>query len=159
VKALTVRQPWAEAIACGAKLVENRSFSASYRGPLAIHAAKGWAEWGVYDERLLALWPKGGVGRFGYSLRHVPAYHGRPPSPFRAGVVLAVAELVDVHPAVGCCKPWGEDHYAASDGRRRSNVHHWVLEGVMRLDQPVPARGRLGLWTPDPDLLEELVAG
>lgn len=37
---LTVQQPWAELIASGIKLVENRCWSTDYRGPLAIHAAK-----------------------------------------------------------------------------------------------------------------------
>jgi hypothetical protein len=40
VKALTLWQPWASLIALERKLVETRSWSTSYRGPLAIHAAK-----------------------------------------------------------------------------------------------------------------------
>jgi hypothetical protein len=40
VKALTVRQPWASLIACGAKTIETRSWRTSYRGPIAIHAGK-----------------------------------------------------------------------------------------------------------------------
>src|SRR5258708_5270609 len=40
VKALTLWQPWASLIAVGAKTIETRSWSTSYRGPLAIHAAK-----------------------------------------------------------------------------------------------------------------------
>lgn len=163
MRALTVRQPWAEAIACGAKLVENRSMGTRYRGPLAIHAGKGWARWGFADQRLLDLWPRGGQDSPGYALRHVPAYHGRPPHPFVAGQVLAVAELVDAHEAVPtesgegcCCEPWGELRYAASDGRVRSGVRHWVLEGVVRLPEPLPAKGRLGLWTPDPELAEAI---
>jgi hypothetical protein len=38
VKALTVRQPWATLIIAGLKDVENRSWTTSYRGRLAIHA-------------------------------------------------------------------------------------------------------------------------
>lgn len=38
MKAITVRQPWAECIARGVKLVENRSRPTTHRGPLAIHA-------------------------------------------------------------------------------------------------------------------------
>lgn len=37
---LTVQQPWAWAIAAGAKRVENRSRSTSYRGWVAVHAGK-----------------------------------------------------------------------------------------------------------------------
>ena len=40
LRALTIRQPWAWAIAAGHKRVENRSWSTAYRGPLAIHAGR-----------------------------------------------------------------------------------------------------------------------
>jgi len=40
VKALTVAQPYASLIAANRKSVETRSWQTSYRGPLAIHAAK-----------------------------------------------------------------------------------------------------------------------
>jgi hypothetical protein len=40
MKALSLWQPWASAIAIGAKTIETRSWYTSYRGPLAIHAAK-----------------------------------------------------------------------------------------------------------------------
>jgi hypothetical protein len=39
MKALTLWQPWATLIANGTKTIETRSWSTSYRGPLAIHAA------------------------------------------------------------------------------------------------------------------------
>jgi hypothetical protein len=39
IKALTIRQPWAELILRGRKPLELRSWSTKYRGPLAIHAA------------------------------------------------------------------------------------------------------------------------
>lgn len=40
VKALTIRQPYAELICRKDKLVENRAWRTPYRGALAIHAAK-----------------------------------------------------------------------------------------------------------------------
>lgn len=39
LKVLTVRQPWASLIVCGAKNIENRTWSTSYRGPLLIQAS------------------------------------------------------------------------------------------------------------------------
>jgi hypothetical protein len=39
VRALTIRQPWAELIIRGEKDVENRSWKTDHRGPLLIHAA------------------------------------------------------------------------------------------------------------------------
>lgn len=39
MKAITIWQPWASLIACGAKRYETRSWPTKYRGPIAIHAA------------------------------------------------------------------------------------------------------------------------
>lgn len=39
MKALTLWQPWASLVALGVKSIETRSWSTSYRGQLAIHAA------------------------------------------------------------------------------------------------------------------------
>jgi hypothetical protein len=40
MKALTLWQPWATAIALGLKHYETRTWFVGYRGDLAIHAAK-----------------------------------------------------------------------------------------------------------------------
>jgi activating signal cointegrator 1 len=39
MKALTIRQPWARAVATGVKRIETRSWRTHYRGRLLIHAA------------------------------------------------------------------------------------------------------------------------
>ncbi|MFE4867655.1 hypothetical protein [Streptomyces sp. NPDC056682] len=36
------------------------------------------------------------------------------------------------------CSPWSDD-----------NAYHWTLDDVIALPEPVPAKGRLGFWTPD----------
>lgn len=95
VRAITVRQPWAQCIAIEAKTVENRGRPTSYRGEVAIHAGATRDAAGDRDSRVVSLW-------------------GRDPSiglPFRA--VVAVAQLTDCHAAVrrldgtSCCGPWG----------------------------------------------------
>ncbi len=40
MKALTICQPYAEMIARGEKVIENRTWPTPYRGPLVIHAGK-----------------------------------------------------------------------------------------------------------------------
>ena len=40
MKAITLWQPWASLLACGAKIYETRSWKTDYRGPIAIHAAQ-----------------------------------------------------------------------------------------------------------------------
>lgn len=44
MKALSVRPPWAWAIAHAGKRIENRSRRTTYRGPIAIHASKKLTE-------------------------------------------------------------------------------------------------------------------
>lgn len=51
MKALSIRQPWADAIIWHGKDVENRDWPTRYRGPVLIHAAKAWGE----EERLTLL--------------------------------------------------------------------------------------------------------
>lgn len=42
MKALSIRQPWADAIIWHGKDVENRSWPTNFRGPVLIHAGKAW---------------------------------------------------------------------------------------------------------------------
>lgn len=56
MKALTVRQPWAFAIAHLGKRVENRVWGTTYRGDLAIHAASIVDTHGVRLLRDMGFW-------------------------------------------------------------------------------------------------------
>lgn len=145
LRVITVRQPWAEAIAeaednPAAKLVENRSrgFPSQYRGLVAIHAGQAPSLTGARSPLVRDL-----LGT-GWSQRAA------------RGAVIAVADLVDVHPSAGCCRPWGEDTYPhGPSGEPVTQVTHLRLERVVSV-RPVEARGKLGLWRPDTDLLLEV---
>lgn len=52
LKALTVCQPYAELIARGEKVIENRTWETRMRGPLVIHAGKS-REWLDDDDECL----------------------------------------------------------------------------------------------------------
>lgn len=133
MRALTVRQPWAWAIAAGFKLVENRSQRTTHRGELAIHAGLTWSDRGGSDPRILGIAKTDADAVFR--------------SRFPLGAVLAVADLVDVHPDVGCCRPWGESSYEEAGGVVRTSVWHYVFDpDVAALAEPVPCKGALGLW-------------
>ncbi|MER7331617.1 MULTISPECIES: hypothetical protein [unclassified Micromonospora] len=147
VRAITVREPWASCIASGVKLIENRGAGTNYRGKLLIHTSQQTDNTAVHDGRVrAALWP--GVTDV---VQLYSALNG-----LDGGVVIAVAELVDVHtaediptltgPPGTCCEPWGE---RVHNGRY---AKHLVLANVRRLRHPVPARGALGLWTPPADI-------
>ena len=47
MKALSIKQPWADLVVLGIKRIENRTWKSNYRGPLAIHASKTFDEEGA----------------------------------------------------------------------------------------------------------------
>lgn len=81
MKALTIRQPWADAIAHGEKRIENRTRRTSYVGTVLIHA-------GLTGDRQAVL-------------------DGVLPGPDIRGAVIAIADLTGCHRAANCCAPWG----------------------------------------------------
>jgi hypothetical protein len=144
MRALTVRQPWAWTIIHGGKDVENRSrnIAGAYRGPIAIHAAIKPADddaaiWDMpeYRDRLAAATS---VVRHRADIR---------------GAIIGVAQLWAVHQAVpgNFCCPRGQAAWSMPD--------HWhlCLDGARPID-PIPCNGRLGLWRPPSDVLEQLEA-
>lgn len=153
VRAITVRQPWAEAIVDGHKPVENRSggFPSTFTGLLIIHAAAIWSRRaGLPDCRLMAAYPHQETWK---------AIHRGPPAPFTPSAVLGWVELQNVHRAEpGCCSsPWAEHAYKDAQDRLTTDVVHLVLANPHKLTEPLPWKaGRLGLWRPPPALLDEL---
>jgi hypothetical protein len=130
MRALTLLQPWASLIAVGAKRLETRSWSTAYRGPLAIHAGKGWNEQSRATWRLPAVQAAlGGAGMI--DAVDLPR-----------GCVIAVCELCGCAPIlVTPAEP------ERSFGIYASGRFAWTLHDVRPLPRPVPMRGRLGLWS------------
>jgi hypothetical protein len=146
MKALTLTQPWATLVAIGAKRIETRSWGTSYRGPLAIHAAKGFPKWAqetcLEDQFWKALNGKRPM---------VLAYKPKLP----CGVVLATCRLIDCRSTVykvpnGVAVfekyPKLETDQELEFGDYAPGRWAWVLEDVKPLPEPIPAKGSLGLW-------------
>lgn len=146
IRGLTVQQPWAWAIIHGAKRIENRTQLWSYRGPIAVHAGVRLSERGVHDPRIRAA----ARGILGPELD--PGVGADPQSPLAFGAIIGVIDIVDAHPAAGCCAPWGETEYPEHGGRQRRDVVHLVLENPRALPEPIACRGALGLWTVPDDI-------
>jgi hypothetical protein len=134
MRAITLWQPWASLIAIGAKRIETRSWGTSYRGLLAIHASKRvpWdiAAFYAADPLPTALTNAG--------------YASFTDLPF--GLVLATCRLVDVIPTTSdylteILTPPERNYGDYAPGR-----FAWLLADITRLDPPVPASGRQGLW-------------
>ena len=160
MKAITIRQPWASLLACGAKQYETRSWATKYRGAIAIQAGKIRLSLNkfVYDVGVdfttraeLALDEHGIFPGENH-------YDGLP-----YGAVIATAELVGCHKIVryggrGCASTdpgWlvSEDGqiYEPTEqeilfGDWTPGRYAWELANVQMLPEPVLVRGQQGLW-------------
>jgi hypothetical protein len=148
--ALTVRAPWAWAIAAGYKTVENRTWVTYKPFPfdLAIHAAGRRVEQAAVDAVAALLPPGADV-----------------PDSLVTSAIVAVATITDCHPSDACrqeipgsapgepdvryCSPW------ALGG---ATMYHWTIGAVRTPSEPIPCKGALSLWRVPPDIAAELAA-
>lgn len=152
MKALTLTQPWATLVAIGAKTVETRSWKTPYRGPLAIHAAKGLGPVGG-AKGLMALSCQ---GRFAGALEEEPW-------PLPLGAIVAVCSLVDVvttDRAGAAFKLLGLDapERVAQEmafGDYSPGRYAWLLDRV-RATPTIVCKGALGLWDLPPHIERQL---
>lgn len=161
MKALTLHQPWASLIALGVKTIETRSWSTRYRGPLAIHAGRTLVPGHRGDWRCI------GPTSDPYL---VPKVDG-PPQPLPLGAIVATANLVDVVPMIDDdvistapylrLSPAGMLALRIQDApAQRSPLdvsdqapygdfapgrYAWLLDDIQPCE-PIPAKGRQGLW-------------
>ena len=138
MKALTVMQPWATLVALGAKRIETRSWSTSYRGPLAIHASGRISREAAVICREPPFREALAAGGYGEE-------SGSAGNPFRLplGAVIAIALLVYVQRITRAHAPAEPER---SFGDYTPGRFAWLLDHVRRLPEPVAAKGALGLW-------------
>lgn len=154
MNALTLTQPWATLVALGAKRLETRSWKTSYRGPLAIHAAKGFPAWAREMCETDPFWSALGGDEDDYETSPL-MWHELP-----TGVVVAVCDLVAIYPTENVfCQPalTGENFYSQEDrlylspeewafGDYNAGRFAWRLENIRPLTEAIPAKGALSLW-------------
>ena len=146
MKALTLLQPWASLIACGAKKIETRSWSTKYRGPIAIHVAQhkdtprcAWEEPFKSELTKAGMFTEYPGGKLGFKLKH-------------NGCVIAIADLVDCQMVVrrngiaamlenGVTVMGNELAF----GDYTPSRYAWMLENVKAIE-PVPAKGMQRIW-------------
>ena len=121
MRAITIQQPWASLVALRAKRYETRSWNTHYRGPLAIHASATFSE----TQRRLAR-----SGPF-VAVCQLTAVFKTTDSSGQSAFEFARADLSNREEAFGDFSP----------GR-----FAWLLTNVIALENPIPARGALGLW-------------
>lgn len=152
MKAITLWQPWASLLACGAKRYETRSWPTSYRGSIAIHAAKQDVTKIVFElptevrhAMFEAIKPAIPPGRT--TIHHVPC-----------GYVIAIAELV------GCYEikknPYDKVRYYLDEtgaaveikgnellfGDFTPERYAWKFRNMKMLPEPIPAKGKQKIW-------------
>lgn len=126
MKAITVWQPWASAIAAGVKGYETRTWATAYRGPVIVHAAR--------------------TRRGLKALNRPPFAFLQSDLPF--GAAIAVANLVDVIPTGQYALlpekriPSGQ----APFGDYAPGRFAWKLENIRAFKRPIPAKGAQGFW-------------
>lgn len=158
-RVLTVRQPWAWAIAMGSKRVENRSRPTSYTGLVFVHAGLVPDPDGMHDERVREavgrVTSDHGARQHGKT-RHGEAWNAR-------GAVIAVTRITGCHHAAPasidgglCCGEWGDHPWTIERGA--SPIYHWTLEQAAVVPGPIPWRGALGLRAAPLPLVEKVAA-
>ena len=160
MRAISLWQPWASAVARDAKRIETRHWSTSYRGPIAIHAAQRrvigelihyscyWNWQGVFYDLLhekhdLKLWKV---------------------LPF--GAIVAVANLTDCRPTESFTigeldtprRPEGESTDLFNWTERQMGDYEigrfgWVLSDIRPLSVPVPFSGNRKFFSVPDDLI------
>jgi hypothetical protein len=133
VKVLTLTQPWASLMSLLEKKNETRGWGTEYRGPLAIHAAKGFkpSDRAVfYTEPFLSTFQHHGVTEF----EQLPR-----------GVILCVLGLEDIRKvdqAFNMPASPEVDFGNYASGRKIWYFEKWIR----RSNPPLPAKGKQSLW-------------
>lgn len=138
MKAITLYQPYASLVACGAKKNETRSWHTWYTGPLAIHAAK------TETYLFFATAP----GRFrsalleaGVDADNLPTGAVVATCNLRACVQIVNQSIID-----GLALTEDEIHF----GDWTFDRYAWVLDDVRMLAKPSVAQGHQRIWNWDP---------
>lgn len=156
-KVLTLTQPYASLMALGAKRIETRSWSTSYRGEFLIHAGQGLGPVGGM-RGLIDLLKNDLFWRALFPLR---------PSSFNAaglaralplGKIIARCELIDCRQmpehmpdAWGYATPDAGYEWPMTPAERAFGLYEpgrwaWLTVNVQALPTPIPTRGYQRLW-------------
>lgn len=149
VTVLSVQQPFASLILSGLKIVENRSWTTPYRGTLYIHASGKPCT----DADLVAYGHEDDIDKL----------PGRRNGKLQTGLILGTVQLVGCvyEPSRSGPGRYERVHNAIYKALDDAAVEYddsgidvditqecwWLLANPQLLDQPIPAKGKLRLWT------------
>jgi hypothetical protein len=130
LKAISLWQPWATAIALGKKQYETRSWGTTYRGRLLICSAKKELDESASYARSLVT-----KGAFN-------------PKDFPLGVAICVCDLVDCLKMDSYLIDRKVTRYERQLGDWSIGRYAWKLDRVIPVE-PIPIKGQQGLFTVD----------
>lgn len=139
IKAISLWQPWAEAIRVGAKQIETRSWPTKHRGWLAIHAAKKAID-------------RSDQGFVDFAERWVGDL-----TKLDFGAIVCIAYLTDCRPTEALREEISEEEDLwgnYDDGR-----WGWILDGpVLDVNPAIPVVGHQGVfgWAAPEEILERM---
>lgn len=130
MKAISLWQPWATAVAIGAKKIETRSWWTPYRGRLAVHAAKRDTPElrEFFSLKVCDPFRQAGFARFEQL-------------PF--GAIIATCRLVE------CLRSTDVDYLTDQEralGDYSPGRYAWIFEDIEPLEKPVYCRGYQGFF-------------
>lgn len=163
MKALTILEPWASAIAHGIKRIETRSWETKYRGPIAIHAGMSnqFIKHPTAEAKMAILQ----LASENYKREQSKGIVVKELHEFvNTGHVIAIADLVDCTKMVDIS--YMDKKYASIEvktgatlangqvvpmsevdlGNYEIGRYAWILENVRLLIKPVAVKGQQGLW-------------
>ena len=121
MKTLSIRQPWADLIIQGRKTLELRTWTVKYHGPLAIHASQT-----VERQTCLA--------------------HGLDPVQVTIGAVIGVVDLAAIEELDAPAYAARQTEHLADNAWDGGPLYGWRLTNPRALTEPMPLRGRMGLF-------------
>lgn len=161
MKAITMWQPWASLLACGAKQYETRPWATNYRGEIAIHAAVT-----PFQRVMKKVFP---LHEWNYApdstakrefVKLVSGFIDVDNLPL--GCIIATAELVGCHEMVrhggrgisSTSPGWLETDngiYMPTDqeaifGDWTPGRYAWEFRNMKMLPEPIPAKGKQRIW-------------
>ena len=130
MKVLSLTEPYATLIRKGIKTIETRSWKTSYRGKLYIHASSTRIP-GEYrdNQELMSLVD---LNELNY------------------GNIICCCELTDcVLMTESFIEEIRENQNEFISGVYAPGRYAWILKDIIALNQPIPAKGHLGIWNLD----------
>jgi hypothetical protein len=122
MKALSIRQPWADLIVQGKKTLELRSWSVKYRGALAIHASQN-------------------IERAACTARGIDPDH------VTAGAIIGIVDLVEIVELDAAAFAARQSEHLADERFNTTPLFGWQLANPRPLPHPCIVHGRMGLFT------------